>query len=88
MTLSELIATLQDLANDCDGHDPEVRIAQQPSWPFEYRLSEAVLVDLDADDHEPPHPTTTYGEPRLFVYLGEGGQIGYLPGAAKDALGW
>lgn len=89
MTLSDLIERLQDLAAECDT-DPEVQLAVQPSWPFAHRLSDVILVDLDADadDDEPPSDVTAQEPPRLVVYLGEGGQIGYLPGAAKGELGW
>jgi hypothetical protein len=56
--------------------DAEVRLATQTSWPFEWSLSTtdpAVGVDLD-------------GQP--VVYLVEGKQLGYLPGAVRDELGW
>ena len=53
--------------------DAEVRFASQPSWPFEYDISGVVEVNVDEDD---------------VVYLEEGTQLGYLPGEAKDELGW
>jgi len=53
--------------------DAEVRFASQPSWPFEYDISGVVEVNVDEDD---------------VVYLEEGRQLGYLPGEAKDELGW
>ncbi|WP_040486307.1 hypothetical protein [Lutibaculum baratangense] len=87
MRLSDLIERLQDLAAECDT-DPEVQLAVQPSWPFAHRLTDVVLVDLDADDDEPPSDVTAYAPPRRIVYLGKGGQIGYLPGIAKAELGW
>lgn len=87
MRLSDLIERLQDLAAECDT-DPEVQLAVQPSWPFAHRLSDVILVDLDADDDEPLPDTAAQEPPRRVVYLGEGGQIGYLPGIAKGELGW
>lgn len=54
--------------------DAEVRLATQPSWPLEHNIRGIVEVE---DEEE-----------RLVVYLGEGRQIGYLPGEAADALGW
>lgn len=86
MRLSDLIERLQDLAAECDT-DPEVQLAVQPSWPFAHRLTDVVLVDLDADDDGEPAPQTCYAPPRRVVYLGEGGQIGYLTGIAKAELG-
>ncbi len=53
--------------------DAEVRFASQPSWPFEYDIAGVVEVNVDEDD---------------VVYLEEGRQLGYLPGEAKDELGW
>ena len=53
--------------------DAEVRFAQQPSCPFEYDIVGVVEVKVDEDD---------------VVYLEEGRQLGYLPGEAKDELGW
>lgn len=54
--------------------DAEVMLAAQPAWPFEYTLGEPVIVELDDS-------TST-------VYLPEGKQTGYLPGAAARELGW
>jgi hypothetical protein len=70
--------TISDLLEEFQQFDPdaEVRLATQPSWPFEWSLSNtdpAVEVDLD-------------GQP--VVYLVEGTQLGYLPGAVRDQLGW
>lgn len=51
----------------------EVRLATQPHYPLEYRADEAVQVEVDG---------------KLVVYLTEGTQLGGLPGAARDELGW
>jgi len=84
MTVAELIRLLED----CDG-DSEVRFASQPSWPFEYSIADVV-------EHYPqpePYPDEDdlageeyEGEP--VVYLVEGQQLAYLPGAVKNELGW
>lgn len=88
MTLRDLIDQLTDLADE-HGDQLEVRLAQQPRWAFEYQLADVAVVgpheraeadeddDEDGDSSEPP-----------VVYLAEGRQIGYLPGAAAHALGW
>jgi hypothetical protein len=78
MHLGKLTVTrLIDELEDCDP-EAEVRLATQPSWPFEWSLSHgepgpAVQVDLE-------------GQP--VVYLIEGEQLGYLPGSVAEELGW
>lgn len=49
MTASELISLLEDL-----DPDTEVRLAMQPSWPFEYSIERGVLVDaaMPAEDDD------------------------------------
>ena len=64
MTVSQLMEILQDL-----DPDTEVRLATQPSWPFEHELAEVGITDD-------------------VVYLAEGSQVGYLPSAIADGLGW
>lgn len=72
MVVSELIALLQDF----DG-DTEVRLAIQPSWPFEHRVGQVALVaGLDGE-----------GDADI-VYIGEGEQLGYLAQEAAFCLGW
>lgn len=70
MTVAELIAILEDF----DG-DAEVRLAQQPSWPFEYSIARfgVEIAEVEGAD---------------VVYIAEGSQLGYLPGVARDAIGW
>ena len=51
----------------------EVRVAMQPSWPMEHRLSaDSVAID----------------ESTKVLYLAEDGQVGYLPGNVQEELGW
>lgn len=79
MTASELI----DLLCGVDP-DTEVRIAEQPSWPFEYAISGVVEVRMgDREDGADPDDTST-----SVLYLVEGEQLAYLPGLASRAIGW
>jgi len=69
MKVSDLISVLED----CDP-DGEVRLAIQPSYPFELavdRVEEIVGSDPDS-----------------VVYISQGRSVGYLSGEARDALGW
>lgn len=76
MRLSELLETLQSIADEYPDEDPEVRLAMQPQWAFEYSIHSVTPVSLENDR----------GEEVPVVYLSEGVQLGYLPGAAKDAV--
>lgn len=82
MTISDLISELEYLA-EVMGDETEVRIASQPSWPFEYSIAGITSVEPndveDGDNGDVSEPV---------VYLVEGNQIGYLPSAAKDLIGW
>ncbi len=78
MTVRELIEELEEMAGEF-GDDCEVRIAHQPSWPFEYGIGE-IVADVSADEEEAPGSAV--------IYIGEKDQIGYLPGSASRLLGW
>lgn len=79
MMASELIERLQQLVEDNDDEDIDVRFAQQPSWPFEYSISpDIALVDLSEEDDETGK----------HIYLAEGNQLGYLPAKVAQELGW
>ena len=80
MRLSELIALLQDIQGSFPDGDPEVRLAMQPSWPFEYSIHSVTCLGGPEDPEDPE------GEDAPVVYISEGVQLGYLPGAAKDAV--
>jgi hypothetical protein len=70
--------TVTDLIQHLEGCDPdaEVRLAQQPTWPFEYAIDPTnPAVQVEVDDGP-------------VVYLGEGTQLGYLPQPARQQLGW
>lgn len=85
MNIRDLIEQLEELA-EAHGDHTEVRLAQQPNWPFENAVDEVVAVDLNGPDEDDPEAASD--EPEVVVYIGEGAQLGYLPGAASRALGW
>jgi hypothetical protein len=64
-TVGELIAALEAFDEEAP-----VRLAFQPSWPFEHDCGQ-VAADSGGT-----------------VWIAEGDQIGYLPGVARQALGW
>jgi hypothetical protein len=70
--------TVTDLIQELEACDPdaEVRLAQQPAWPFEYAIDPTnAVVEVELD-----------GTP--VVYLGEGAQLGYLPDVVRHQLSW
>ncbi len=72
MRISELIEELEAIQDAYPDRDPEVRLAIQPQWAFEYSIhSISCLEGLK-------------GEDAPVVYLSEGSQLGYLPRAVKD----
>ena len=91
------IGELKDLIEGYED-DVEIRWAAQPSWPFEYSISDAQVVEV-ADDEceecggegcETCHGTgfTTPELTTPIVYLVEGQQLAYLPGVVSRAIGW
>jgi hypothetical protein len=87
MNIRELIEQLEDLANE-HGDDVEVRFAHQPSWPFEYAISRVEAVNVSEDDEGYGDKVEEVESGAVVVYLAEGSQLGYLPGAAAQVLGW
>lgn len=75
MTVEQLIEELQQFP-PCT----EVRLAQQPSWPFKYAIQGLVGVDEFDEGDDRTMPTV--------VYIVEGRQLGYLPKQAADEIGW
>ena len=75
MTVIELKEALEQMPDEA-----EVRLAMQPSWPFEYSIMD--VVPLEPDEEAPAD------EEVKVVYLTEGSQLGYLPGEASEAIGW
>jgi hypothetical protein len=88
MRLSELIEILQDIADVQEGADPEVRLAHQPRWPFEHSIDQVIAMPAadDDDEGEPADPDAAPAD--VVVYIAEGAQLGYLPGAPARELGW
>lgn len=83
--------TVQDLRDALEGLDPDmpVRIASQPSWPFEYEIADAVVSNpRDEQDEESIEVGGRFPIDDDTFYLVEGRQIGYLPGMVRDAVGW
>lgn len=74
MTVGDLIAVLEEMPQEA-----EVFLAMQPSYPFEYDIADVVEIapDTTSKDFDPGR-----------VYLAEGRQTRYLPGDARDELGW
>lgn len=69
LTVANLLEMLEDLPPETP-----VRMAQQPSWPFEYSIAEPVLVETEEDGP--------------VLYLPERQQTRYLPGEVSAELGW
>lgn len=67
MTVEELTSILEGM-----NPDAEVRVAMQPSWPFEYSVQDYVIESEDGET----------------VYLAEHRQEGYLNGYVQNELGW
>lgn len=72
MTVAELI---EHLAN-CDPDAP-VRLAIQPAWSFEHEVGRVV----ECYDQNPESDDATN-----TVFIGEGAQVGYLSGWARDEV--
>lgn len=80
MLISELIEQLIDIQSTYP--DAEVRLAMQPAWPFEYSIHSVTEVKEEKDTPDRDEDS----DPDVIVYLSEGVQLGYLPGAARDAV--
>lgn len=90
LTVGDLMSMLEGLDEDM-----EVRFASQPSWPFEYSIDRAEVVDLNnpeeyevEDSRIDETPDQEPQEPDEVLYLVEGNQIGYLPSVVVQAVGW
>jgi len=85
MNVEELITMLEGLPMDA-----EVRIAHQPEWPFEYSVDNVVEVEIHKHTEwdEEIGEEVPVGDSEPIVYIVDGRQIGYLPGEAKEHIGW
>lgn len=88
MTAADIIQGLTDACAraDVDPADVEVRVAHQPSWAFEYSLDEGP--DLDVVQVTDTRYDGSPGDEINAIYFAEGSQIGYLPSAAREMIGW
>jgi len=103
MKITELIDILEDLKHEV-GDDAEVRFASQPTYPFEYSIREVHALSkyqrlymaqdamreegMTEEEIEENLDRESIENSENVVYLEEGCQIGYLPGEAKDYIGW
>lgn len=79
MTIQELIESLQAMIENGEADaETEVRIAHQPSYPFELSIQGVEAADLSEDPDNR----------NVIVYIAEGSQLGYLPGVVSNYLGW
>ena len=85
MTIKELIAELENI-EELHG-DLEIRLATQPNWPFEHEIDSVSVADINKEDDEDEEENPER-DVEMIAYIGEGSQLGYLPGGAKNALGW
>ena len=89
MSGKELMEELEWAIEQNGGDDVEVRIAQQPKWPFEYSLDSAALVNrAEGGSFRTPTGNRCAGAGEPIVYLKEGAQLGYLPEKVGETLGW
>jgi hypothetical protein len=68
LTIAELLELIEGMPGDTP-----VRMAQQPSWPFEYSIGDPVIVET---------------EDGPVLYLPERQQTRYLPAEVSVELGW
>jgi hypothetical protein len=93
MNVRDLIDMLENYPDET-----EVRIAEQPAWPFEYSISDLVEPDgspEDDDNYDHPErdndvilPSNEDQLTPAIIYLIEGQQLGYLPGNISRQLRW
>jgi hypothetical protein len=81
MRVAELMELLEGLPENA-----EVRLAQQPNWPFEYSIG--TVAAIGPDDFQDDDEEADDAPPEVVVYIGEGQQLGYLSGIARRAVGW
>ena len=89
MTVRELIDALENF-----DENQEVRLAQQPNYPFEYSIDN--IVEFSAagakdDPYESEDSVRQDADDEHIVYITEGQQLGYLSKEVWDicgAYGW
>ena len=80
MTVAELIELLEQYEGD-----QEVRIASQPSWPFEYSIS-GIVDGNELFEREEESDEILENEYSNNIYLVEGNQLGYFTKRAWDLV--
>ena len=81
MKVQELIEALEDY-----GPDAEVRMATQPSYPFENGIGD--VVDSISFSEDNRGFAFRSQEPIDVVYITDSGQIDYLGEEGRISLGW
>ena len=71
---------VKELKEHLEGYpdDMEVKLAQQPNWPFQYSIGDIVEAKIE-DDNE---------DSKSALFIGECEQEQYLSGDASRELGW
>ena len=81
MTVGELKQHLYELSEAGQiNEDTEIRVAEQPTWAFEYATGFGIATSNHAEAGAP--------EVAKALYLEEGYQIGYLPEGVAQQLEW
>ena len=88
MTVRELIDALQYF-----DENQEVRLAQQPNYPFEYSIDNVVEFSKEGahDPYESEDSVRQDADDEHIVYITEGQQLGYLSKEVWEiygAYGW
>lgn len=76
--------TVADLITTLAAHDPlaSVRLALSPEWPFEHYVGAITATPNIPPTTPADNAPAPAAEQRGAVWIGDGGQIGYLPAEA------
>lgn len=82
MQVRDLIERLEEIVENADSPDIEVRLMVQESYPFEHLLEKVVtLEEMNADKRSfkpaGKHGYSDKNAPKAVIYLVEGNQLGY-----------
>ncbi len=69
MRLSELIRELQDLEEDHEGEDPEVRLAMQPNYPLAFHINGIAALDGSEVDEDEEDEDEDEDEKETIVWI-------------------
>ena len=93
MQITELIEELERV-RESHGDEVEVRLAQQPHYPFENEIAgvSEPLTPWHFGDDEDDRPSESRNSDKplekTVIYIAEGTQIGYLPSKCAEELEW